>query len=231
MLKLNNTQLKLLAIACMLIDHIGLILCSDNPIMRSIGRIAFPIFAFCVAEGMRHTQNRKRYLLRMLIFAAVSEPCFQLALGFPGLDHINVMWTFLLALLGIMVYEKSGGGILGIIFPVTAAMIAGVFHTDYDLFGVLLVFFFYKTAYDGWDRRGELTTDHRYLYGICSLLLMVTHAILIDLYTEGIPVTYFSLLSLIPLLLYNGQRGRGLKWFFYVFYPAHLLILGLITSL
>ena len=229
--KITGTQLKIIAIACMLIDHIGMILCGENPYMRSVGRIAFPIFAFCVAEGVRYTHNRKQYFFRLFAFAVISEPCFQYALGFPGLEHLNVMWTFLLALIGILVYEKSGGGVLGIIFPGTAAIIAALLHTDYDMYGVMLVFLFYKTAYPGWEQRREFIGSRRLWWGVSAFVLMAGYALLMDIYGEGRPIAHFALLALIPIARYNGQKGKGMKWLFYIFYPAHLMLLGILAAL
>lgn len=97
---LDGGTLKLIAAALMLIDHVGAILLPETVILRCIGRLAFPIFTFFIAEGYAHTQSFGRYLLRMAIWAAVSEIPFNLEFGHffvPGRQ--NVLWTFCLALL------------------------------------------------------------------------------------------------------------------------------------
>lgn len=97
---LDGGTLKLIAAALMLIDHVGAILLPETVILRCIGRLAFPIFAFFIAEGYAHTRRFGRYLLRMAIWAAVSEIPFNLEFGHffvPGRQ--NVLWTFCLALL------------------------------------------------------------------------------------------------------------------------------------
>ena len=99
---LDGGTLKLMAAALMLIDHVGAILLPETVILRCIGRLAFPVFAFFIAEGYAHTRSFGRYLLRMAIWAAVSEIPFNLEFGHffvPGRQ--NVLWTFCLALLSL----------------------------------------------------------------------------------------------------------------------------------
>ena len=105
---LSALGLKLLAMALMLCDHLWASVASDQAWLTHIGRIAFPIFAFQIAEGFARTHDRKRYLLRMLAFAAISEVPFDLFYGgtvfYPF--HQNVMLTFVLAILLLLGVEK-----------------------------------------------------------------------------------------------------------------------------
>ena len=106
---LNTTHLKLIAMACMLLDHLWATLVDGNLWMTCVGRIAFPIFAFQVAEGYAHTKNFKRYLLRMFLFALAAEIPYNLMTGgwwFHPLGQ-NVMFTFCLALLLIRLIDKA----------------------------------------------------------------------------------------------------------------------------
>ena len=94
---LDGTMLKIIAMVSMVFDHTGDVFFPEMQWMRIVGRLAMPIFSFCIAEGYVHTRNRKKYLLRMGIFALVSEVPFDLAFeGKISLDHQNIMLTFFL---------------------------------------------------------------------------------------------------------------------------------------
>ena len=223
---LDGTMLKCFAMVCMLVDHVGDIFFPGVRWMRMVGRLAMPIFSFFIAEGFAHSSNKKNYLLRMGLFALISEVPFDLAFdGTIGFSHQNVMVTFFLALLALTGYdtitnnnrmlsnvrERAKRG-LGFLWAFALAILAFVLQTDYSGFGVLTVFLFYVYRnHAHWIRCAA---------GVGFMAL--TH-------TKGIYVTVG--LSFFPLLLYNGQKGRGLKWLFYAFYPGHLLVLYLIKLL
>ena len=222
---LDGTALKLIAALSMAIDHIGDIFFPGVTIFRIIGRIAMPVFAFFVAEGYAHTHDKKKYLLRLFIFALISEIPFDLALiGKIGLDHQNIMFTFALAVLGLMVFDRItkpdeftgktdlSNIFVGVIFIILLGTLALFLRIDYSFFAVVAVFIFYFLK----DRK------HWIRVTAGAGFLTVTR-------TMGYYI--FTFLSLIPLLMYNGQRGKGFKWFFYVFYPGHLLILYLIRMI
>lgn len=228
---LTGSTLKIIAITTMFIDHIGATIFENGEIamhimakgetaymiwgiidlaLRLIGRIAFPIFCFLLVEGFLHTKNVKKYSQRLCVFCLISELPFNLAffgtISAPG--HQNVFFTLLIGLLvltGMKHFSgndfKSRAGRAAIIFSgVFAATIA---NTDYAGYGVAVIILFYllhdsKTARD-------ISTMAVLL---CSSLLEIT-----------------GLFALIPIHLYNGKRGLSLKYFFYLFYPAHLLIL------
>ena len=222
---LYGTALKLIAALSMAIDHIGDIFFPGVTIFRIIGRIAMPVFAFFVAEGYAHTHDKKKYLLRLFIFALISEIPFDLALiGKIGLDHQNIMFTFALAVLGLMVFDRItkpdeftgktdlSNIFVGVIFIILLGTLALFLRIDYSFFAVVAVFIFYFLK----DRK------HWIRVTAGAGFLTVTR-------TMGYYI--FTFLSLIPLLMYNGQRGKGFKWFFYVFYPGHLLILYLIRMI
>ena len=218
---LDGTSLKLIAMISMVFDHVGDMFFPGALWMRMIGRLAMPLFSFCIAEGYAHTKNKQRYLLRMGVFALVSEIPFDLAFeGRVGLGHQNIMLTFLLAILALMLFDRirgegkehaAGKTLLGILCVCAVAVLALVLRADYTLFAVLAVFLFYV-----------LRNRHPLLRcGVGVGFLALTRT-----------VGYYRAtgLSLIPLLLYNGKRGRGLKWLFYAFYPGHLLLLYLLKT-
>lgn len=220
---IDGTVLKLIAMATMLIDHIGDIFFPDVFWMRFIGRIAMPIFSFCIAEGFSYTRDKKKYLLRLGIFALISELPFDLAFfrDFLYFGHQNVMVTFFLAVLMLMLWDRITAAegkpkptqvIAGIIVLIAMCIFAILLTTDYNCFGIMTVWIFY-----------QLRKQAHWLRSLIGVgFLAVTRSMG---YNIGV------VLSLIPLLLYNGKKGKGLKWLFYVFYPGHLLVLYLIYIL
>jgi ATP-binding cassette subfamily B protein len=106
---LDGTALKLIAMLSMVFDHVGDAFFPGVMWLRMVGRIAMPVFAFCIAEGYAHTRDRKKYLLRMGLFALVSEIPFDLCFhGKPGFGHQNIMLTFFLSILALFIVIVSG---------------------------------------------------------------------------------------------------------------------------
>ena len=216
----DGTWLKIIAVICMIFDHVGDALFPQQLWLRAIGRVAFPIFAFCLSVGYIHSNNKKAYLLRIGIFAFISEIPFNLFVSgkIIYLDYQNVMFTFFISILSLMIYDKitknkkTMSYFFGIIVVLLMGILALVFESDYGLYGVLLVFLYYVFYEKGQNIRVLLTT-------------------LFQLSFKNVGVYIWGFLSCIPLFLYNGKRGKGLKWFFYAFYPGHLLIIYLIKML
>lgn len=217
---LDGTALKLIALVSMVIDHLGDNFFPSLTWMRAIGRIAMPVFAFCIAEGYIHTRDRQSYLLRMGVFALISEIPFDLAhSGRLDLSQQNIMFTFFLALSALTLFdyltnrfEGTQGLVLGV-GAVAAIAIGSVFlRTDYNFSAIGLVFIFYLLR--------DQSTFVRDASGAAFLALV-----------RNVGIYRWSILGIIPIALYNGKKGRGLKLFFYVFYPAHLLVLYLVKLL
>lgn len=212
-IKFNGTQLKIIAAISMLIDHIGYALFPEVTVLRIIGRLAFPIFAFLVAEGMLHTSNWKKYLLRLFVFAIISEIPFDLITSGKVIDwsNQNVMFTLFLGAVAIAaVRTKENLGYLGAVLVVFLGYLCCV---DYGLFGVLLILFIYILNIE----------DVR--WGSCVIAVWC-------LCFGG--MEYWGMLSCLFLLKYNKERGwnsPALKYGFYAFYPVHLLILYFISIL
>ena len=107
---LDGTMLKIIAMVSMVFDHVGDMFFPDTDWMRMVGRIAMPIFAFCITEGYIHTRNKNKYLMRMGVFALISEVPFDLAFdGKVGLSHQNIMLSFFLAILALMLFDLIRG--------------------------------------------------------------------------------------------------------------------------
>ena len=180
-----------------------------------------PVFAFCISEGFAHTHDKQRYLLRMGIFSLVSEVPFDLVTAGVPLEssHQNIMATFFWAILGLMLFERiTGEGApksreaAGFIMLAVFAMLSVLLGLDYNMLGCGLIFVFYLLRGKGLE--------------IEAAAGAVYHALL-----RNMGIYWFGLLGFLPILSYNGQRGRGLKWLFYLFYPGHLLLIWLVRTM
>ena len=228
---LSALGLKLLAMALMLCDHLWAALPAAPDLLTHIGRIAFPIFAFQIAEGFAWTHDRKRYLLRMLAFAALSEVPFDLFYGgtvfYPF--HQNVMFTFVLAillLLGVEKFRKKGR--VPYLLAAVAAVLLGyalgtVTMVDYYGCGVVTVLLFYLCRGWKWGWLPELA-------GLLYLNGEVLAGEELTAFGVTFPEQGLAVLALVPILCYRGRQGphsRGIQYACYAFYPVHMLILFL----
>ena len=220
---LDGTMLKIIAIISMVIDHVGDVFFPGAIWMRAVGRLAMPLFAFCVAEGYHYTKSKIKYLRRLGAFALISEIPFDLAFSRKiDFSHQNIMLSFLIAVAALMLYDAIQDGfgpfsgmkqhvrkVAGIAAVLVMSVISLLLKCDYTIFAVISVFIFYVLR--------ERPYPIPQVGGVAFLAV-----------TRTMGYYAYTGLSLIPLLLYNGKRGRGLKWLFYVFYPAHLLLIYLI---
>jgi len=214
--------LKMIAVITMLIDHIGAVFRGFAPVIfRSVGRIAFPIFAYMIAQSCLHTKSLGKYLLRLGIFAVVSEVPFDLAFrnNISFISKTNIFYTLFLGVACITLYEKlkSKSKILAVLPALPLIFLAEVLGADYGAFGVILIFLLYL-AYPKKriTRAVILTVGMAYLYGLSFVR----------------PWYFlFSLAAVLMVLLYNGKEGVKAKWAFYAFYPLHLVLLVAILRL
>jgi len=242
--RLTGSHLKWIAILTMLIDHIGVALLevgllpqiadavlagnsfdyviSDyhfwyrfDDVLRAIGRLSFPIFCFLLVEGFLHTKNVKKYALRLGLFALISEIPFDLAFNesFLEASYQNVFFTLflgLLMLIGLKYFEETlplRFSWLRIIVALTAILFAVFLRTDYDAFGIMLIFLLYEFRHS------------KKLRCIAGAILMLFNS------TTGC-------IAFLLIWFYNGERGKQLpKYFFYAFYPVHLIVLYFIRLL
>lgn len=232
MKRLTGFQLKWIAVISMVLDHVGaciirkslvtyfpqvtmanrtevMVLYYAGEVCDALGVVAFPIFCFLVAEGFAHTRDRRRYGLRMLLFAAAAEIPFNLVhngtLLYPKLQ--NVLFTLaigILTLYGCSLADARFAGKKAEI-PVRGWIIAlgmglaFLVRGEYVFLGVLAICLFYALR------------EHDRLRFLAFVPLVVP--------------SFWSLLAAVPIYLYCGKRGRGSKYFFYVFYPAHFLVI------
>lgn len=238
---LSSAALRVLAMGLMLCDHTWGLLFSDHQWLTCIGRLSFPIFAFLLAEGFFHTSNLKRYCLRMLFWAAVTEIPFNLMMGgsviYPY--HQNVLWTFLLALglMAAMEQVRQRCRPLPAILLCALLTAAGFFlgyltMVDYYGVGVLTVLVFYFFHSWRWrDFLGQLVCLYflhvQILGGYFYSVTLFGHEF--EIVQQGL-----ALLALPLIWLYRGRQGFHAKWFQrlgYAFYPLHMLVLYAVFQL
>lgn len=207
--KLTSNQLKLLAMLTMTLDHIGVQMFPGVLWLRIVGRLAFPIYAYMIAEGCAHTRNRSKYLLQMAGLALLCQLVYFFAMG--SLFQC-ILVTFTLSILLIYACDTGslpliGLTLLGVSFITVALprlLPATDFAVDYGFFGVLVP----VAVYLGNTRRDKL--------------LFTAGALAALAWSFG-GIQWYSLAALFPLALYGGQRGKGrMKWLFYLYYPLHL---------
>ena len=229
-ISLNSWQLKLLAMATMLVDHIGAILFPHLIFLRMVGRISFPIFCFLLAEGVAHTSDRVRYLSRIVAFAVISEIPYNFvffgSLFYPGSQ--NVLFELALGVIGIILIEKIRIRVFGMLAALLIAGFAWLFHVDYGAYGVLLMFLFYW----GRESSGQIRP--------ATLLVFLAFTLLYSLPSEilgrmgglfAYSVQSYAMFAAFPLALYSGKRGpRRWKYFFYLFYPLHIFFFSILKS-
>ena len=238
--ELTAAVLHIIAMTLMLMDHLWATLLPAREWLTCARRVAFPIFAFMAVEGYFHTRSFKKYILRMLLFAVLSEIPFDLMYGgtwfYPV--HQNVLWTFLLGLLGVWLMEqvrkkgKTWMYLLVCVLVVPAGLVLGTLcMVDYYGVGVLTVFVFYFLhGRKWWCFLGQLAA----LYWLNVELLgglmypVQLFGMEFELCQQGL-----ALLALIPIWLYRGRQGyhsKPFQYLCYAFYPVHMLLLVVVLN-
>lgn len=225
--------LKLIAVITMIIDHCGVMFATGNKplylIMRSIGRISFPLFCFLLVEGFYHTRSKVKHIITLAIFAIISEVPYDAFSGtLFNIGRQSVMFTLLIGFGAIwaldsifMCTNKETGErikrvdtnffdtFIALIILFGGMGLTAVLNTSYSFAGFLLIVFFYIS------------------YNSIKSRIILNGFFNMAFYNFGIQ--WFGTLSIIPIELYNGKLGKyKWKFFFYMFYPVHLGILVLI---
>lgn len=231
---ISQEGLKLLACITMLIDHVGAALVLKASItrpelfgmyewMRTIGRLSFPIFCFLLAEGVHYTGSPRRYALRLLLSAVLSELPFDLAFhGGIYWYSQNVMLSLFLGVCALELMKKCPNGVLKLMAAVPFALLAEFLCSDYSADGVLLMALF------------GITRDMPYkrlLQGLGMAFLFTQMASAPLSWASSITLQQVATLAIVPICFYSGQKktnSKAIQWAFYLFYPAHLLALWLI---
>lgn len=218
----SGSVLKIIAIVSMVIDHCAYFLMDNNSTlyeaMRCVGRIAFPVFAFLIAEGFAYTHNRKRYFTRLLVFAVISEVSWYLLNGADG-TH-NVMFTLALGVVALAVLEKlKENSVLCGIAILSIAYLATWSGVDYEWRGILMILVFNLLR----NQNDNLPFPYgRMMQLLCAFPLMMHYG------------SIGALLACMTIFLYDGARGfiKGnvAKYGFYAFYPVHLLLIWCVIT-
>lgn len=223
-LRLSGSALKIIAVLSMVADHCAYFLVEHGSplydLMRTFGRIAFPVFALLIGEGFANTGNRMRYFLTILGFAVVSEIPWYMLNGVDG-TH-NVMFTLALGIVALTVFDRlCEHGPLCCISIVLVAALAWWTGVDYDWRGVLMIVLFYILRHqtiEPWISRNSVCYPTQAIMQIMFTFPLMMHYGLIG-----------AILASAVILLYDGTRGniKGAvaKYSFYAFYPLHLLLL------
>lgn len=227
--------LKLIAVVTMLIDHSAYLIYAPGYeylyyTMRIIGRVSFPIFVFCISESLYFTRNKTKFLLRMLIFALISEISFNLyfnyliGVGVVFSSH-NGFFTFAIGIALVIFFEeilefkKKWIGIILIIAVILLCyFIPNVYNfilnCDYGLKGIIFLFILYL--------------EKKYFLNKAKRIRQITLAIMLFI-LYGFSILFLGgMVSLLIIEKYTGEKGKEHKFFFYWFYPLHLLILSAI---
>lgn len=283
---MSSFILKMIAVITMLMDHSGDALIGNFSWLNIIGRIAFPLFAFQLVIGYRHTHNLKKYMLRMLIFAAISQAPFSILNKKvdPTILNIFVTLFFGLAVLALydMYIELHGNkyflflknkkripilsktkevipkneskniisknkvlffNIVKFIYIILIIILCQAINTDYGSWGILLIllihiFYPYQTKIVD-KQYSSIKQVKVSKYSVMSFLMIMFGMSLLK-YVDLIGViktynviylTIFTFIPSILMLLYNGKKGKECKMFFYIFYPAHLIILDILRAI
>ena len=231
---MSSFVLKIIALISMTCDHSSYLIFRKFSYLNYIGRLAFPIFAFQISEGYSHTKSLKKYFLRLFLFALISQAPFALfrSTYFKSFS-LNVFFTLFLGLATITVFDMFHkieckekfmhylNDFFGIICVISIAIIAQVSHCDYGAYGVVIIFIFY------------LFKNHTHLMNIAFILSTVvwqfknlTSGSNFNIY---LLITLFTCLPLVFINLYNNKKGKNIKYFLYIFYPIHFIILYLLS--
>ncbi len=238
---LSASTLKIIACITMVIDHVGAFLLTDAELFRIIGRIAFPIFAYFIAEGCRYTRNRLKRFLLVFGLAVLCEGAY---LIYDGELNGGIMMTFTFSIL--LIYQVQAvkkalaqkkwwtAALWTLGFAASLVFVYGfvehILYVDYGFWGILIPVFTALPDY----KEGEAPDGFRYLSNRPVKLAFCTLGVLLLCISRGLftNLQSFCLMALPILALYNGKPGqKGLKYGFYIFYPAHLAVIYLLKEL
>ena len=235
---LSQEGLKLIACMTMLLDHLAVIVVMGHiysthhgvrleiyEMLRLIGRIAFPIYCFLLAEGCAHSRNPVRYGFRLAICCLLSELPYDIAL-WSGItwQHQNVMVTLFLGFCALQVMKRCPNLPVKLLAAAPFAVLAEFAGGDYGAEGIMLVVLFALTR----------NMQHRHLVQALGMWFIFSpgHAMFLNWY-DGFSITIqeCAVLAIVPIALYDGRKvtkSKTVQWIFYLFYPAHLMLLYLI---
>lgn len=236
---LSSFGLKVIAVITMFIDHFAYIFCPENEslylVLRSIGRISFPIFCFLLVEGFFHTKSRLDYGIRLGVFALISEVPYDMMHGsFFSMEKQNVMFTLFIGFLVIWSLDSISmfkvnypkkllkyigvlrlNSILELVVIIIGLLSAYILNSSYSFAGIMLIMCFY--------------VFHKHYIG--RLISNMVFNMVFNMGMYFLNIQWWGVVSAIPIAFYNGKKGCGRgKYFFYWFYPLHLSLLVLLKN-
>ncbi len=228
---MTGFMLKVIALVTMVLDHIKYgVPATRCFVTQYFGRISFPLFAFLITEGLVHTKNRKKYITRLFIFALISQIPFMMFRSLVADKFLlNIMFTFLFAIVGIIILEflennqklhKFFKFIIMTISLILILALSMLIPVDYSWYGIATVWLFY------------ILRDNKIARTIMYIILVMLYYISLNipkLDNINLISALFTMLPGIIILFYNGEKGKSFKYFFYVFYPVHMLLIYLIS--
>ena len=224
---LDTDFLKLIAVLSMTVDHVGAVFFPEYPVFRWIGRMAFPLFCYCMTVGLLYTHDIRRYLARLGVFALLSQPFWILAFNaddFLGnLLNFNIFFTLFVSLLAMWGFKEHNWPLF-----LGCVLLLAFVNFDYSVTGVMLMLIFYLCRQIPYGWIGEVAG---LAFLNCKLLGGMTIPLTLGSWTLEFPEQGLALLALIPIWLYNGRQGahnKAIQYACYAFYPAHMLILALL---
>lgn len=232
---MTGLALKIIAMIAMIIDHTGdtlaPVLGRYTLLFNGIGRISFPLFAFLIVEGYRHTHSLKKYILRLFILGVISEiPYYFLFCRELGFDEVklDVMFTLVFALMSLYIWDykpqskKLPNALMWTIKMLIISLlvfIATILKFDFGKIGIVLTLMIYLF----------LPNKKIIFFSSYLLLMLIQYLNVFEVsVTYGLIFTICSIIPTIFMLKYNGLKGKDTKYFLYIVYPLHILILGLI---
>lgn len=206
---MSSFVLKIFAIIFMFIDHVGYVFFPEQSLFRIIGRLAFPIFAFQIGIGFKHTKNKEKHILLLLLFAILSQIPFWLMTNIHVTSSmLNVLFAFVFALTIIYCNDNIKSYFIKIPLSIILILLTFYIKVDYGVLGILLTVFLYYFAHNKF----------------IAFIILASFTFLHYVINNSI-LQLYCLISLLFIWLFNGKKGPNTKWFFYIFYPAHMLIL------
>lgn len=229
---MSSFVLKIIAVICMFCDHLGDVGLRYLSVMNIIGRIAFPLFAFQLVVGYKNTSNLKKYAIRLITFALISQIPFSIFSYIinGSLFSLNIFFTLAFGLMVLFIFENFDNKFFKYLLIALILVLAHFAKVDYGAWGVFIIFFIYLFCP---TLNKDTKMDKRlqyfiFLFGFLILCLLKYSEYFGQMsYIYLISIIAFTFLPSILMLFYNGKKGRSWKYFFYVFYPLHLTILDI----
>ena len=244
---MSSFIIKIIAIISMLFDHTNDVFIGHLSVFNLIGRIAFPLYSFQLVVGYTYTHNIKKYISRMFIFALISQIPYSIFIHIYTGTYFELNIFFTLATSLICMYILSSKNIniyLKLLYISICLIIAYYLKFDYSIFGILyplFVFVFYPFQ-EKFGKNRFLLSENTNKNSIIKLLFFIAGTLTLSIvkYVKLIPListswfiglVLFTFIPAIIMIFFNGKKGPSLKYIFYIFYPAHLLLLELIYLL